>query len=71
MKDLTWAYENSRNALKPDEKILIMPAKRHNAYDIAEELVKQSRCKVFFKKALLDRPHKNDHLSILCEQVSL
>ena len=56
VKDQTIAFSNISNALKPDGKLLIMYPLRHDTYDIAEALIKQSQWQGFFKNKFQLRP---------------
>lgn len=50
------AFENITNALKPNGKLLIMYPMKHDAYNVADELIKQTQWQKFFSSGIQLRP---------------
>lgn len=50
------AFSNITHALKPDGKFLIMYPMRHDAYDVAEQIIQKSHWQEFFKDGVHLRP---------------
>ena len=56
VEDQSLAFANMIKALKPNGRLLIMYPMRHDAYDVAAELIKQSQWQEYFKGDFKLRP---------------